>query len=185
MCLLSAGTIAAIQSGRAGAKTLLLERNSQLGGTTTTGGVSFTVQFGKHQLDVVDGDIQDRPSSGCSASLRPTRAGVPSASPLPPGRRRFRSPEALAGHNDVDFRIPPSHAARRDLIQQAVVVVVLGTPYGEADVSEKVGIGDFVVRRHGKLFQIFRLAQTPMKQIVDFRISIFDFKTGIRQSKIP
>ncbi len=32
----TAGTIAAIQAGRAGAKTLLLERNSQLGGTTTT-----------------------------------------------------------------------------------------------------------------------------------------------------
>lgn len=98
----------------------------------------------------------------------PTRAGVHSASPLPPGRRRFRSPEALAGHNDVDFRIPPSHAARRDLIQQAVAVV-LGIPYGEADVSEKVGVGDFVVRCHGKLFQKFRLAQTTMKQIVDFR----------------
>lgn len=37
----TAGTIAAIQAGRAGAKTLLVERGSQLGGTTTTGGVSF------------------------------------------------------------------------------------------------------------------------------------------------
>ena len=37
----TAGTIAAIQAGRAGAKTLLLERNGQLGGTTTTGGVAF------------------------------------------------------------------------------------------------------------------------------------------------
>ena len=36
----TAGTIAAIQAGRAGARTLILERNSQLGGTTTTGGVA-------------------------------------------------------------------------------------------------------------------------------------------------
>ena len=36
----TAGTIAAIQSARAGAKTVLIERGSQLGGTMTTGGVS-------------------------------------------------------------------------------------------------------------------------------------------------
>ena len=41
----TAGTIAATQAGRIGAKTLLLERNSQLGGTTTTGGVSFPGLF--------------------------------------------------------------------------------------------------------------------------------------------
>lgn len=41
----TAGTIAAIQSGRAGMKTLLVERGSQLGGTTTTGGVSFPGLF--------------------------------------------------------------------------------------------------------------------------------------------
>ena len=37
----TAGTIAAIQAGRAGSKTVLVESGSQLGGTTTTGGVSF------------------------------------------------------------------------------------------------------------------------------------------------
>ena len=37
----TAGVIAAIQAGRAGAKTMLIENGSQLGGTTTTGGVSF------------------------------------------------------------------------------------------------------------------------------------------------
>ena len=41
----TAGTIAAIQAGRAGAKTLLLERGSQLGGTTSTGGVAFPGLF--------------------------------------------------------------------------------------------------------------------------------------------
>ena len=37
----TAGTIAAIQAGRTGAKTTLIESGSQLGGCTTTGGVSF------------------------------------------------------------------------------------------------------------------------------------------------
>jgi glycine/D-amino acid oxidase-like deaminating enzyme len=37
----TAGTVAAIQAGRAGADTILIESGSQLGGTTTTGGVAF------------------------------------------------------------------------------------------------------------------------------------------------
>ena len=41
----AAGVIAAVQSGRMGAKTLLVERNSQLGGTMTTGGVNFPGLF--------------------------------------------------------------------------------------------------------------------------------------------
>ena len=41
----SAGHVAAIQAGRMGAKTVLLERNSQLGGTTTTGGVCYPGLF--------------------------------------------------------------------------------------------------------------------------------------------
>jgi len=41
----TAGTIAAVQAARAGSRTLLIERGSQLGGTTTTGGVSFPGLF--------------------------------------------------------------------------------------------------------------------------------------------
>jgi hypothetical protein len=41
----TAGTIAAIQAARAGATTLIVERNSKLGGTTTVGGVSFPGLF--------------------------------------------------------------------------------------------------------------------------------------------
>lgn len=51
----TAGTIAAIQAGRIGAKTLLLERNSQLGGTTTTGGVSFPGLFDAWGKQVIAG----------------------------------------------------------------------------------------------------------------------------------
>lgn len=41
----TAGTIAAIQAARAGARTMLVERGSQLGGTTTVGGVAFPGLF--------------------------------------------------------------------------------------------------------------------------------------------
>jgi hypothetical protein len=41
----TAGTIAAIQAARVGAKTILIERGSQLGGTTTVGGVAFPGLF--------------------------------------------------------------------------------------------------------------------------------------------
>jgi len=51
----TAGTIAAIQAARAGAKTLLVERGSQLGGTTTTGGVSFPGLFDAWGKQVIAG----------------------------------------------------------------------------------------------------------------------------------
>ena len=51
----AAGTIAAIQAARAGATTLLVERNSKLGGTTTTGGVSFPVLFDAWGKQIIAG----------------------------------------------------------------------------------------------------------------------------------
>ncbi len=51
----TAGTIAAIQAARAGAKTLLVEFGSQLGGTTTTGGVSFPGIFHAWGKQVIGG----------------------------------------------------------------------------------------------------------------------------------
>lgn len=51
----SAGHVAAIQAGRMGAKTVLLERNSQLGGTTTTGGVNFPGLFHAWGKQVISG----------------------------------------------------------------------------------------------------------------------------------
>lgn len=51
----TAGTIAAIQAGRAGAKTVLIERGSQLGGTTTTGGVAFPGLFDAWGRQVIAG----------------------------------------------------------------------------------------------------------------------------------
>jgi hypothetical protein len=49
------GVIAAIQAGRAGCKTILLENGSQLGGTMTTGGVSFPGLFHAWGKQVIGG----------------------------------------------------------------------------------------------------------------------------------
>ena len=51
----TAGTIAAIQAGRAGSKTLLLERNFQLGGAMTTGGVAFPGLFDAWGKQIIAG----------------------------------------------------------------------------------------------------------------------------------
>lgn len=51
----TAGTIAAIQAGRAGASVLLIERGSQLGGTMTTGGVAFPGLFDAWGKQIIAG----------------------------------------------------------------------------------------------------------------------------------
>jgi hypothetical protein len=51
----TAGTIAAIQAARAGAKTFLVERGSQLGGTMTTGGVAFPGLFDAWGKQIIAG----------------------------------------------------------------------------------------------------------------------------------
>lgn len=51
----TAGTIAAIQAGRLGTRTMLVEAGSQLGGTTTTGGVDFPGLFHAWGKQVIAG----------------------------------------------------------------------------------------------------------------------------------
>jgi len=51
----TAGVVAAVQSGRAGAKTLLVEKTGMLGGTTTTGGVNFPGLFHAWGRQVIAG----------------------------------------------------------------------------------------------------------------------------------
>ncbi len=51
----TAGTIAAIQAARAGAETVLIECGSQLGGTMTTGRVSFPGLFHAHGKQIIKG----------------------------------------------------------------------------------------------------------------------------------
>ena len=51
----AAGIAAALQSGRAGASTVLVERGSQVGGNMTTGGVNFPGLFHAGGRQVIDG----------------------------------------------------------------------------------------------------------------------------------
>ena len=51
----TAGHVAAIQAGRLGAKTLVVERGAQLGGTTTTGGVAFPGLFDAWGKQIIAG----------------------------------------------------------------------------------------------------------------------------------
>jgi len=51
----TAGAIAVLQAARAGANTLLMERGAQLGGTTTTGGVSFPGLFRAWGKQIISG----------------------------------------------------------------------------------------------------------------------------------
>lgn len=51
----TAGVIAAIQAGRTGCSTILMENGSQLGGTTTTGGVAFPGLFHAWGKQVIAG----------------------------------------------------------------------------------------------------------------------------------
>lgn len=51
----TAGVIAAIQAGRAGVRTTLIESGSQLGGTTTTGGVAFPGIFHAWGKQIIGG----------------------------------------------------------------------------------------------------------------------------------
>ncbi len=51
----TAGTVAAIQSGRAGARTMLVDMLGQLGGTTTVGGVSYPGLFHAWGKQVIAG----------------------------------------------------------------------------------------------------------------------------------
>jgi len=51
----TAGVVAAIQAGRLGAKTVLIETGSQMGGAATTGGVNSPIQFNAHGQQRIKG----------------------------------------------------------------------------------------------------------------------------------
>ena len=51
----TAGVVAALQSARGGARTVLIEQGSQVGGTMTSGGVNFPGLFHAWGRQVIDG----------------------------------------------------------------------------------------------------------------------------------
>ena len=55
LCVGAAGVTAAVQVGRAGARAMLIEKQAQLGGTTTTGGVNAIRSFFAYGRQVIAG----------------------------------------------------------------------------------------------------------------------------------
>jgi hypothetical protein len=67
-----AGIVAAVQAARAGAKTLLVEKNGMLGGTTTSGGVNFPGLFhawGKQIIAGIGWELVSRCAQACGHAL--------------------------------------------------------------------------------------------------------------------
>src|SRR3546814_750416 len=89
----TAGTIAAIQAGRAGQRTVLIEAGSQLGGTTTVGGVSFPGIFfawGKQVIGGIGWELVQEAVAMNDDTL-------PDFS-IPHGRQHWRHQVRLNGH---------------------------------------------------------------------------------------
>lgn len=129
----TAGVVAAIQCGRAGRKTILVENGSQLGGTTTTGGVAFPGIFFAWGKQVIGGIGWEMVQ------------------------------EAVAMNNDTlpDFSIPhgrqhPKHQVRLNgqlytlLIEEKCVEAGVQLRFYETPVSAKFENGNWVVETIGK-----------------------------------
>lgn len=95
----TAGAVAAIAAARAGARTCLIEKGSQLGGTMTTGGVSMPGYFHAWGEKVVSGigwEIVAETKAFCSEEMpdfinTPVMGGVPR-----PGRYVYLNPHVYA-----------------------------------------------------------------------------------------
>ncbi len=107
----TAGTIAAIQAGRAGASTLLVEKNGMLGGTMTIGGINHPAHFFAWGNQVIGGIGWELFCRTCAETGRPV--------PKPSGRSRHHRINAaifacvadeavLAAGADVLFHAMPA-----------------------------------------------------------------------------
>jgi len=93
----TAGTVAAIQAARAGAKAVLIERGSQLGGTTTVGGVTFPGLFHAWGTQIISGIGQ---AAGPTAALAAKRKTTPLKVPFDEIARVLREHGAIVrGHS--------------------------------------------------------------------------------------
>jgi len=89
----TAGTVAAIQSGRAGARTLLVEKNGMLGGTMTVAGVNYPALFYAWGRQVIAGIGWEL----VTATLAETGGGLPDFgdTQLPHWRHHIRIDKAI------------------------------------------------------------------------------------------
>lgn len=128
----TAGTIAAIQAARAGARTMIIEMGSQLGGTTTTGGVCMPGLFHAWGRQVI--------------------AGI--------GWELVAKTVAMNGDAMPDFSTPPKHHSRHQvrvngplyaaLAEEAALKAGVVIAYYEIPQSVKEADGGWLVETAGK-----------------------------------
>ncbi|RTE55244.1 FAD-dependent oxidoreductase [Arenibacter aquaticus] len=141
----TAGTIAAIQAGRAGARTILIESGSQLGGTMTTGGVTFPGIFHAWGKQIIGGI----------------------------GWELVTDCVKLNGDKLPDFSIPPDRHWKHQvsingflytlLAEEKCIEAGVGIRYYEAPTSVKFVNGEWVVHTMGKGI----ITQITCNQIID------------------
>ena len=142
----SAGAIAAIQAGRLGAKTMLVEAGSQLGGTTTTGGVDFPGLFhawGKQVIAGIGWEIVQR-------TVALNNDALPDFT-VPTGRQHWRHQVRINGQ---------LYAA---LAEEACVQAGVQLRYYESPLSVEEAAGGWRVRLVGKGTTV----DVTAKQLVD------------------
>lgn len=104
-----AGIAAALQSGRAGASTVLVERGSQVGGNMTTGGVNFPGLFHANGRQIID---------GCAYEIL-TNAAVLSGTSLPD----FKVCPSRHWKHQIHVDIPIYVAVAEEALSKAGVVL--------------------------------------------------------------
>jgi hypothetical protein len=142
----SAGAIAAIQAGRLGAKTILVEAGSQLGGTTTTGGVDFPGLFhawGKQVIAGIGWEIVKQ-----TAALNNDE--LPDFT-VPTGRQHWRHQVRICG------------ALYAALAEEACVKAGVQLRYYESPLTVEETSGGWRVRLVGK----GTMVDVTTKQIID------------------
>ncbi|MBM3851675.1 MAG: FAD-dependent oxidoreductase [Verrucomicrobia bacterium] len=142
----SAGAIAAIQAGRLGAKTILVEAGSQLGGTTTTGGVDFPGLFHAWGKQVIAGIGWELVKKTAELNNDP----LPDFT-VPTGRQHWRHQVRINGQ---------LYAA---LAEEACVLAGVQLRYYESPLSVEAAQGGWRVRLVGK----GTIVDVTTKQLVD------------------
>lgn len=142
----SAGAIAAIQAGRLGAKTMLVEAGSQLGGTTSTGGVDFPGLFHAWGKQVISGIGWDLVKKTAELNNDP----LPDFS-LPTGRQHWRHQIRIVG------------ALYAALAEEACVQAGVQLRYYESPLTVEPAGDGWRVRLVGK----GTMVDVTAKQIVD------------------
>jgi flavin-dependent dehydrogenase len=117
----TAGVVAAIQAGRTGASTLLVEKNGMVGGTMTAGGINYPGTFFAWGRQIIAG-------IGWELFCRTLQA---MGAPVPDGKTQH-------GHGIIQTRIntPTFMALAEEALAEAGVDVLLHTMLGTAEETD-------------------------------------------------